>query len=176
MCAMLPDMDVEGLQGALGAVVLEAGYLERVLRAAFCGLIGSKYAVVPAARMQSLGLIEDCRSIAKVHSSIAAPERQALIDALNACEQANAKRNRVIHDTWASRPGDVIVTLQNQRRSHEVKVTARTTHELYELAGEIASSANALRDGLAAALGPGSLSVEDQLRQELGHDIGSDAG
>jgi hypothetical protein len=169
-------MDVDELQSAMGAVALEAGYLERVLRGAFCGLIGSKYAVVTASRMQALTLIEDCRSIAKVHTGIAAAKRQTLIEILNACERANAKRNRVIHDTWAMRPGDVIVTLHSQRKSHEVTVTARTVDELHVLANEIATAADGLLNALAAALGPQSILIEDELRRELGHDITADSG
>jgi hypothetical protein len=43
---MLVGVDVDELQHALGGVVLEAAYLERVLRAAFSALVGSKYAAV----------------------------------------------------------------------------------------------------------------------------------
>jgi hypothetical protein len=43
---MLSAMDVDELQHALGGIVLEAAYLERVLRAAFSALVGSKYAAV----------------------------------------------------------------------------------------------------------------------------------
>jgi hypothetical protein len=39
-------MDIDELQHALGGVVLESAYLERVLRAAFSALVGSKYAAV----------------------------------------------------------------------------------------------------------------------------------
>ncbi|HEY2263884.1 MAG TPA: hypothetical protein VGI96_14770 [Streptosporangiaceae bacterium] len=39
-------MDVDELQHALGGIVLEAAYLERVLRTAFSALVGSKYAAV----------------------------------------------------------------------------------------------------------------------------------
>ena len=46
VAAMLGDMDVDELQHALGAIVLESAYLERVLRAAFSALVGSKYAAV----------------------------------------------------------------------------------------------------------------------------------
>jgi hypothetical protein len=41
-------MDVGELQHALGGIVLEAAYLERVLRTAFSALIGSKYAAAAA--------------------------------------------------------------------------------------------------------------------------------
>ena len=43
---MSTGMDVDELQHALGGVVLESAFLERVLRAAFSALIDSKYAAV----------------------------------------------------------------------------------------------------------------------------------
>ena len=41
---MLKGVDVDELQHPLGGVVLEAAYLERMLRAGFSALVGSKYA------------------------------------------------------------------------------------------------------------------------------------
>jgi len=38
--------------------------------------------------------------------------------------EANKERSRVIHDTWATRPGGTMVTLQGGQRSHDVTVTA----------------------------------------------------
>ena len=38
---MITGMDVDELQHALGGIVLEAAYLERVLRAVFSALVGS---------------------------------------------------------------------------------------------------------------------------------------
>lgn len=173
---MLIGMNPDELQRALGGIVLEAGYLERMLRATFCALIGSKYAVVVASQMMAHPMIEDCKHIAKVHTKIAETDRRALIAVLETCSKVNARRNRVIHDTWATRPGDVIVTVQSQRNSHEVKVAAPTVDELRQLADDLASSANDLGAAVVAALGPDSLQVEDQLRQELGHDISEDVG
>ena len=54
---MLIDVDVDELQHALGGVVLEAAYLERVLRAAFSALVGSKYAAVVDGRLTAAALI-----------------------------------------------------------------------------------------------------------------------
>jgi hypothetical protein len=44
---MLVGVDVDELQHALGGIVLEAAYLERVLRTAFSALVGSKCALWP---------------------------------------------------------------------------------------------------------------------------------
>jgi hypothetical protein len=174
--AILDGMETDELQHALGGVVLESGYLERMLRAAFCALTGSKYAVVAASQMMTSGLIEQCRHIATVHTDIGEAHKRQLAEALEACKRVNDRRNRVIHDTWASRPGDVTVTLRSKRSSHQVRVMARTLGELRQLADEIGLAADELGAVLAAALGADSLLIEDQLRQELGHDISTDQG
>jgi hypothetical protein len=67
---MLTDMDVDELRHELGGVVLEAAYLERVLRTAFSALVGSKYAAVIDGRLTAATLIEDCEQIARHHTGI----------------------------------------------------------------------------------------------------------
>jgi hypothetical protein len=99
-----------------------------------------------------------------------------VLAALDLCHEANRQRNRVIHDAWAIRPGDVMVTLQGDRKSHEVAVTARTLAEIRQLADQVANAADALRASMTEALGSSWALVEDQLRQELGHDISADLG
>jgi hypothetical protein len=167
-------MDVDELQHALGAVVLEAAYLERVLRLAFSALIGSKYAAVVDERLMANALIEDCERITRYQTGIPESAKEAILTALNDCHDANKKRNRVIHDTWATRPGGVIVTRQDERTAHDVSVTARTPAEVRQLASRLAQAADELAEAMTGALGPNWALVEDQLRHELGHDISSE--
>ncbi len=169
---MLCRVDVDELQHALGGVVLESAYLERTLRAAFSALVGSKYTAVVDGRLTASALIEDCERLTRYHTSIPAPAKEAVLAALRACHEAN----RVIHDTWATRPGNVMVTLQGAQGSHEVTVTVRTLAEVRQLTGQLAGAADALRAAMSTALGSGWVLVEDQLRQELGHDITADPG
>jgi hypothetical protein len=169
---MLTDVDVDELQHALGGVVLESAYLERVLRAAFSALVGSKYAAVVDGRLTASTLIEDCQQLTRYHIGIPEPAKEALLAALTACHEANRERNRVIHDTWATRPGNVMVTLHGGRRSHDVTITARTLAEVRELADRVADAAGALKAAMTTALGSGWEMVEDRLRRELGRDIG----
>jgi len=82
----------------------------------------------------------------------------------------------VIPDAWAARPGDVMVTLQGGRKSRDVTVRARTLAEVRQLADQVATAADELKAAMTAALGPGWVLVEDELRQELGHDISTDPG
>jgi hypothetical protein len=173
---MLTGVDVDELQHALGGIVLEAAYMERVLRTAFSALIGSKYAAVIDGRLMAAALIEDCERITKYHADIPEPAKEALLAALRACHRANRERNRVIHDTWATQPGNLMVTLKGGRTSHEVTVTERTLAEVRRVADQLAAASDGLRAAMAAALGSGWALVEDQLRQELGHDINADLG
>ena len=61
---MITGVDVDELQHALGGIVLEAAYMERVLRAVFSALVGSKYAAVVDGRLTASALIEDCERLA----------------------------------------------------------------------------------------------------------------
>jgi hypothetical protein len=173
---MLTSVDVDELRHALGGVVLEAAYLERILLAAFSALVGSKYAAAVDGRLTAAALIEDCERITKYHTGITDQAKDALLTALRACRQANRDRNRVIHDTWATRPGSVMITLHDERRSHDVAVTARTLAEVRQLADQVADAADGLRAAMTTALGTGWALVEDQLRQELGHEVRADPG
>ena len=173
---MITGVDVDELQHALGGIVLEAAYMERVLRAVFSALVGSKYAAVVDGRLTALALIEDCERLAGYHTEIPAPAKDVLLAALRACHEANRKRNRVIHDTWATRRGNVMVTLRSKQGPHEVTVTARTVAEARQVAGQVADAAELLKAAMTAALGSGWDLVEDQLRRELGRDVSTNPG
>jgi hypothetical protein len=71
--------------------------------------------------------------------------------ALKACHEANSKRNRVIHDAWATRPGDVMVTLPGGRDSHDVMVTVRTPAEVRHVADRVAEAADGVKAAMTAA-------------------------
>src|SRR5215475_11574458 len=93
---MLADVDVDELQHALGGIVLEAAYMERVLRTAFSALVGSKYAAVVDGRLTAAALIEDCERITRYHTAITQAAKEAIWTALRACHGANRDRSRVI--------------------------------------------------------------------------------
>src|SRR5258705_3484037 len=112
--------------------------MERVLRAVFSALVGSKYAAVVDGHLTASALIDDCERLTSYHTEILGHAKDAVLTALWACHEANRKRNRVIHDTWATRPGNVMVTLRSERGSHEVTVTARTLAEVRQVADQVA--------------------------------------
>jgi len=148
--------------------------MERVLRTAFSALVGSKYAAVVDGRLSTAALIEDCQRITRYHTTIPQAAKEPIWTALKACHEANRDRNRVIHDTWATRPGSATVTLHRGRTPHDVTVAVRTLNEVRHLAEQLADAAHELRAAMAAALGPDWAVLEDQLRQELGRDVNAD--
>ena len=173
---MLVGVDVDELRHALGGVVLEAAYLERVLRAAFSALVGSKYAAVVDERLTTATLIEDCERITGYHTGIPEPAKEALRTALRACHEANRDRNRVIHDEWATQRGNVTVTLRASRAAHEMTVAIRAVDEVRHVVNGLAHAADALTAAMTAALGRDWVLMEGQLRQELGHDLSTSPG
>ncbi len=178
-CAMLvgvTDDEVNALQRALGGVVLESSYLEQILRAAFAALVGSKYAPVVNGHLTAHNLIETCENVAEVHTDIEVAAKAEFAAALKACRAANTRRNRVIHDAWAMRPGGVMAAVETPRSSEDIPVTARTLPELGQVADELAKAADDLSAAVIAAFGPEGMRVEGQLRRELGRDIPADPG
>lgn len=166
---MLSVMDPEDLQIALGTIVLEASYLERVLRAAFTVLTGSKYAPVVDAHLSTHNLIETCEHISDVHTDLGSDDRVRLKTAIRSCAGVNSRRNRAIHDAWADRPGAVLTLPAGQP-------AAKTLPELQQLAEDLGQAADDLAAAVTAAFGAAALGLEDQLRQELGRDVGADLG
>jgi hypothetical protein len=171
-----PWVDIDELQHALGGIVIEASYMERALRGAFSALIGSKYAPAVDGYLATGNLIDTCEYIAEVHTDCGSEAKAKLDAALRACKAANTKRNRVIHDALALRPGDVMVSLRTMRASNDVKVTAWTLPELRQLAYDLGDAADDLSAAVTAAFGPEGMHVVDQLRQELECDITADVG
>lgn len=62
---MIAGVDVDELQHAVGGIVVEAAYVERVLRAVFSALVGTKYAAVVSGRLLASALIDDCERITR---------------------------------------------------------------------------------------------------------------
>jgi hypothetical protein len=163
-------MDRDELQHALGGIVLEASYMERVLRAAFSALMGSKYAPAVDGHLTTHNLIGTCEHIAGVHTDISSETKARLKAALRACAAGNTRRNRVVHDAWAERPGDVVVTLKTMQTSQDVRVTTRTLPDLQQLADDLGKAGDDLAAAIIAEFGPAGMRVDDELRLEPGRD------
>jgi hypothetical protein len=168
--------DLDELQHALGAVVLESAYLECVLRAAFSALVGSKYAALVDPRLSVAALIEDCERLTRNHTDISDPDKDELLEALKACHEANTDRNRVIHAVWPARPGTAMITLDGRLNSRAAMARARTPAEAHQVADRVRDAAHDVKTAMTAAFGRGWVLVEGQLRQELGRDVRAEPG
>ena len=162
-------------QSELGVIVLESAYLERLLRCVFTALVGSKYAAVVSGGKEASWLVEHCKVLAKTHKDVGEPEFDQLLTILAQVGGSFQRRNRLLHDAHAVRPGQLVVTLQSKRNSHEV-VTQRPVEEIQALADDMGRLGDELGATATVALGEDCLQLENALRLELGHDIATDVG
>ncbi len=89
----------------LGSITEESAILERIPEAAFCALVGSKFAVVIASLQNAEWLIQHCRALADAHRELSDSQRGAILCALTACTAAAQRRNGLLHAILAQ--GDV---------------------------------------------------------------------
>jgi len=80
----------------------------------FTALVGSKYAAIPAAGLSTGSVIDHCRMLVDAHADIPEDGKVTFRSALDDCADGARRRNRVIHDAWARRPGGSAVTLRSR--------------------------------------------------------------
>ncbi len=95
---------------ALGKITEAGTVMEWVLRLAFCGLVGSKYAAVVAGGQSTSWLIDQCIALTDVNREMAEDTRSSLRAALMECKGASLQRNALIHGGKAPLPDGRIIT------------------------------------------------------------------
>jgi hypothetical protein len=151
---------------ALGRVVQAASTFEYSLQAAFCGLMGSKYAAVIVGAEQSSSLIEKGKALAKAQREISDSQMNEISAIFEDCAEANRKRNRLIHDVWAFGPDAATQQMRRQRVGYDITTRPITTREIEDVARALTTSAMRLQDVILNALGPERSNLEAQLRWE----------
>lgn len=151
---------------ALGRVVQAASIFEHSLQAAFCDLIGSKYAAVIVGAEQSSSLIEKSKALAKAQRELTDAQKDEICAILDNCTDANKKRNRLIHDVWASGPDAATQQMRRQRVGYDITARPVTTEEIEDVARALTASAVRLQDAILNAFGPERFNLEAQLRWE----------
>lgn len=150
----------------MGLMVQMAALSEVSLRMAFCALMGSKYAAVVAGGVEAGWLIDHCEALAREHHELLEADREAILAALTGCRTAFRDRNRLMHDVMVPRPGGVSATVRSHRRSYQVEAVPRPPGYIRGVADALTHAQHDLLSAIEDALGPESLHLAEQLRQE----------
>ncbi|MFC3736991.1 hypothetical protein ACFOS3_07940 [Paractinoplanes deccanensis] len=151
---------------ALGELVDAASTFEMQLRTALCALIGSKYAAVIVAGMMAGELIENCAAVTRRHREITEPARTRLTEVLSTAKTLSERRNRLVHDVWASGGPDGPVLLRSKRRDHTLPASGTSVAVVQETVHALRAVTFELRQALMDELGPEIATIEIQLRWE----------
>lgn len=101
---------------ALGQVIESSVAMESRLRAAFCALVGSKYAAVVAGGQTADWLTEQSKALVDAHHDVGEAGRQAIKAALNRCKAANEQRNILAHSVAVGLRSDPAFQMVRSRR------------------------------------------------------------
>jgi hypothetical protein len=156
---------------ALGMITENSAALDSTLRGMFCALVGSKYAALLAAGQPTGWLIGYCKTLAKKNLEIQKDHRDAILAALTACEQANERRNRLVHDikTGSRKNDGRLQTLQSSRHEIEPKIQRWTPATINDAAVALAQADGQLFGALLAAFSPEAAVLDEALGWELQH-------
>lgn len=148
---------------ALGRVVAAASMMDEELRLAFTAFLGTEYAAVVAAGQATSWLIVYCRALAKVHKHITKEGRERIKEALDKCEAASQKRNRLVHGLWATSAGQA-VSLQSKRHTHFVGHEYWTVEQIDDVTNDLFDAYTGLGEPIVAELGMTSMTLGWKLR------------
>jgi hypothetical protein len=155
-------------RNALAQVVENSVLMEVMLRAAFCALMGSKYAAIVAGGQDASWLIGNCRAIVKFHRELPEDSKAAINDALKACLDAYERRNLLVHAWWDSRESaaEAIVTRKSRRRTFEDLIQRWTVDEIHAVVESLEDALEMLFAAMVAGMGEESMDIGNELRRE----------
>jgi hypothetical protein len=140
---------------SLGKVTYWAAEMELMLRDTFSGLVGSKFAAIPAARQNAGALIIQCKSLIAAHTEMPKGHRDALEAALDLCAAANAKRNTLIHGVKFIGHDGTTGIVQRISKKSEPEIISWSLPEIQEAVENLEKAAKELFGAALDALGPG---------------------
>jgi hypothetical protein len=144
---------------ALGQVTEEAAVLEIALRMTFRALEGGPYATLIAGGQETHWLLETCETITEHHRDLDPGQRQAILDALQACRRANRDRNRLVHDAWGTGTDGAPAVIRSARRSYAISGRPWTGPQIRAVAQAIVAARQGLLTAVEDGLGPQSLTA-----------------
>jgi len=155
-------------QIALGSVIIASGAMEDFLRDAFCALVGSKFAAVVAGGQGADWLIGYCQALVEAHVELPVASRESVKAALQLCQSANERRNRLVHGakTVSSRSDGSFDVLRSRRHQYKLHVEQWTPAQIDEVAEAIGRAAEELLTAMLNAMGQDMAVLSDQLEWE----------
>lgn len=104
------------------------------------------------------------RTLANVRKDISYAGRDGIAQALDKCEAASRKRNRLVHGAWAT-SGAESITIRSKRGSHLVGLEHWTVEQIEEIAKDLFYAYRGLGKPIVHELGAASMSLGWKLRQ-----------
>lgn len=132
---MLDPEEPRSLAEAIGSVVLAHLRLELNVRQLFMSLTFGP-AVVIAGGQQVGWLLDQITAMAPVVSNVLTEKTRKRLDrAIQEARQANAERNRTVHDQWLPAPGGTgdFQRMRSKRGQLHLAVTTRTLQDLADI-------------------------------------------
>ena len=155
--------DEDRLLVALGKTTEAGTVMELVLRLAFCGLVGSKYAAVVAGGQSVSWLIDQCIALANINREMTEDSRRSLRAALMECKEASRQRNALIHGGKAPLPDGRILTSLSRRHTHLPHEDSWTLETIETVSDAILKAARELVKAIEDGLSLDVLAVADDL-------------
>ena len=150
---------------SLGRTVQASSQFDHSLRGLFCALVGSKYAAVVAAGQTTDWLYGSCKALLNVHRELAPEHRDKLLALLREGKAAADRRNRLVHDLWASgEEGRFLV--RSRRGTHELPMEPVSLEEIESAERDLTRVIVGLVPLMFQAFGPDATTLEAQLRWE----------
>lgn len=169
MSAMNSEDIVRERRLALGELVEASAYGEVILRMFLCALIGNRHGAVLVGGMPAGDMIVRSEQLVKIDERFSIAEEVKVLTILSTFKNANADRNRIIHDFGAG--SDRGVQFRTYRGSYElVARPASTIQEVKAVAERVTRCWQGLVKvifdvlGGAEALGPGFEIVREDER------------
>ena len=152
----------------LGQIVHNSAMMEFTLRAAFCSLVGSKFAAIVAAGQSVSWLIDQCKALARAHREITEPQREAIITALEHCTSVNVSRNRLVHDvkTGVSADDGSFQTIRSRARDYKTSTQKWTQESLAQVSSDLLRAELNLFAAMQAAVSPEIMVLDQALGWE----------
>lgn len=149
---------------ALGLVVVRAAGLDEELRRVFVALTGDKHKAVDAAGQMTKWLVSGCRDQIAAREFADRKRLAPLSEILAECETLNRRRNRHVHDAWATGADGEQQQIQSKSGTHQPVVHTVTVADVEDVANGIGQCTAMLGIRRHELFAPDEVNLEAQMR------------